>query len=367
MSLRCGDEARVLRAGGGKDGESLWYRIAQERRIGSKRYLMQVHKVGFFVVLALAASFAIFVGVAVVGGFYKVVSIILSSNLYLYSLAFALVIAGYVLRFGKWSYYMRLARLRIALRKSVAVYMSLYSMDITPGRLGRLLVAYTLSRVTKTKMAAVVPVVIMDIFTDFAGIAVLALAMALLFHSYLIYVLIFDALLMLPFLVILNRWFFDLARKLLGGNSLFKRIVKHGERYYLSQSALNAPRSYAVSMLFTLPSTFINGMALYLTLLAVGVKTARLLPSEMVFSVTQIFGMVSGSPGNIGVTDAALIALVSSTFKLSVAVSSAVAIMSRFATLWLMTLIGAVFLAYTLRYWKKRGVASRASGVRHAS
>lgn len=332
--------------------KSIWYKITHETSLSSKEYLKLVHRVSIFVVLALVVSLCIFIALALIGGFYRVVGIILSSNLLLYGLAGVAVLLGYLLRFFKWNYYMKWMKLRVPLKKSIAVYFSLYSMEITPGRIGRLLIAYTLNRITKVKVAKIIPIVTIDIFTDFLGVAVLATGAALLFHQYVLYVIIVSILLIIPFLVVLNRWFFDQAKKILKNTRFIKVLTDQGEAYYISQSKLNTPKTYLVSMLFTLPSEFMNGIALYFSLLAVGVKP-HLIATQFVYASTQVFGMITGSPGNIGVTDATLVAFIGSIFKLNFALSSAIAIMTRFATLWLMTVIGIIFLIYTLRYWKK--------------
>jgi uncharacterized protein (TIRG00374 family) len=64
--------------------------------------------------------------------------------------------------------------------------------------------------------------------------------------------------------------------------------------------------------------------------------------------------MVSTLPGSIGVADATIVTLTSSTFGISSALSSAATIMARIATLWFGVIIGVIFLIHTMKYWKEK-------------
>ncbi|EQD30932.1 hypothetical protein B2A_13911, partial [mine drainage metagenome] len=46
-------------------------------------------------------------------------------------------------------------------------------MNLTPGRIGRVVSAYTIDRVSNTHFVEILPIVSMDIFTDFLGFVVL--------------------------------------------------------------------------------------------------------------------------------------------------------------------------------------------------
>ncbi len=141
-------------------------------------------------------------------------------------------------------------------------------------------------------------------------------------------------------------------------NERFLKLFNiYGDEYFASQSILNTPKTYAISILVSVPAAFLNASALYFSLLAAHIKVS--LPViETIFIATSstIFGMITGIPGNLGVTDGSLVALISALFSLNLNVSSAVTIMFRFATLWFGVIIGGVFLIYTFRYWTNKDV-----------
>jgi uncharacterized membrane protein YbhN (UPF0104 family) len=339
--------------------QSVWYMITHTGELDKEEYMKLVKGATWFVGLGFAASFAVFIIIAFIGGIGTVVRTILDSNLYIYLLAFLAVFLGILLRFGKWQYYLKTLELKVPLKKNLIVYLSLYSMNITPGMLGRVLVAYTISRLTDVKISSVVPIVTMDIFTDFMGTAVVAILAAIYFHQYVLYVLGLDILLIIPYAFILNDWFYRVIKRIFRNRRFLEMFTLYGDEYFASQSALNTPKTYAVSMAATIPATVLSAMALYFTLLATGI-VPHVAGTIFIYTSAHIFGMATAIPGNIGVTDGALVALLGSTFHLSTGVASAVTIMTRFATLWFGISLGGVLLIYTFRYW---GPSKRAAGM----
>jgi uncharacterized protein (TIRG00374 family) len=329
---------------------SIWYTITNVNELSRAEYLKLIRRVALFVGLGFVASFVVFFVIAILGGIGNVVKTIENANPYFYLLAFAAVFAGYLLRFLKWLYYTRQLHLKVPLKKNFVIYMSQYSMNITPGKLGRVLVAYTLSRVTNIKTSNILPVVTIDIFTDFLGVGILALVAALYFDQFVIYVLAIDLVLMLPYLFILNDWFYRFIKKVFKKRRFIETFTLYGDEYFASQSTLNKPMTYLVSLAVTIPAAFLNAMALFFALLSIGLAP-HVIASAFIESSSNVFGMITGIPGNIGVTDGSLVALIGTLFKTSFATSSALTIMTRFATLWFGVLLGGIMLLYSFRYW----------------
>ncbi len=344
--------------------KSFWYSITHQTKLDKKSYLKLIHRVAIFVVGGCAASIIVFVLLAFFGGFFNVIGTISHAKLDIYLLAFASVLVGFLLRFIKWDYYIKLLGLKVPLRKNLAVYFSMYSMTITPGNIGRVVAAYTLNRITKIKFINIVPIVTIDIFTDFLGFAILAIVAAIYVHQYIAYIAIIDVVLLLPFLFVLNDWLYKRIKALLNRNKFIKMFTPYGEEYFASQNKLNTPKVYAISLLVTLPAAFLSSMTLYFSLMAIGVIPI-ISGSVFAYSTSAVFGMVTAVPGSIGVTDGSLVALVGSTFSLNAALSSAVTIMSRFADLWFGVILGTIFLLFTLRYWNPSKRKAAKAALRH--
>ncbi|MGC8478892.1 MAG: lysylphosphatidylglycerol synthase transmembrane domain-containing protein [Candidatus Micrarchaeia archaeon] len=332
---------------------SVWSDLKNKKEVSREEYIKIVKRVRYFIVAGLAASLAVFLGIALFGGIYKVSDIIASMNFYIYAIALLLVFVSYIIRFAKWDYYLKKLGLRVPLKENMMVYLSLYSMNITPGKIGRVVSAYTLSKISGIKVAKIVPAVTMDIFTDFIGFAVFALLFSIYAHRFVIYILAADIVLLLPFVFVTHDWLYQKLKnafKRFRRNQYFGLFSVYGDEYFSSQSDLNNFKTYAYSLLVTLPADFLVGLALFITLSSFGI-TAPIGATIFVYSSSQLFGMVSGLPGSIGVSDGTLVAMVGGVFNLNAMASSAATIMTRVATLWLGVLIGSAFLFYTLKYW----------------
>ncbi|MDE1868613.1 MAG: flippase-like domain-containing protein [Candidatus Micrarchaeota archaeon] len=332
---------------------SIWSSITKLKKVDREGYLKLIKRIRIFVTLAFIASAVVFIAIAVFGGIQNVVGIILSANLGIFALAFVCQFSGYLIKYWKWTYYLKRLGIKVPLRKNLMVYLSIYSMDITPGMIGRIVAAYTLRRITKIKFTHILPVVTMDIFTDFLGVGILAFIAAVWAKHFVLYVLLLDIVLVLPFLFLTNAWVFNFIKNKLKGSKFVKMFSLYGDEYYASQSVLNKHHVYLVSLAFTLPAAFLTSLTLYFSLVAVGVHP-QIGTSTFIWNSAQVFGMISAVPGNIGITDGTLVALLGTYLNLQSDVSSAVTIMSRLATLWLGFISGTIFLFYTMRYWKPK-------------
>ncbi|MDE1865461.1 MAG: flippase-like domain-containing protein [Candidatus Micrarchaeota archaeon] len=321
-----------------------------DKEMKKSEYINAISRFKHLIIITMVASVAVFIAVALFGGLSKVVSTIEGANAYLFAAAFVLVFAGMLTRFGRWSYCLKTLKIKIPFKKSFAAYMSLYSMDITPGRVGRIVAGYTINRVAHSKFMKVAPIITIDIFSDFVGFAILALVTSFVFHQFFWYVVVFVILLSISFVFLLHEGAYKLLRKSSFLRNAMNRFSSNINDYYSSQNLLNNKKVYVVALFYTIPAEIMDSMALYFSAVAISVK-AFAAQSVFIYSVAQIFGMVSTLPGSVGVTDGTMVLLLGSTLNINAALSSAITIMTRLSTLWFSVIIGMIFFVYTLRYW----------------
>jgi glycosyltransferase 2 family protein len=327
-------------------------------KLDKEQYVKLVKRFRMLAAFVLVGSLGVFLAVALFGGFSNVVGIIGRASPILYALAFVCVFFSFCFRYLKWNYYTKKLGLKVPHKKNFLVYLSTNGMAITPGNVGSVVAAYTLKKITGVRFSKIAPMITVQLFTDFFGFALFALAAALIIGRYIAYVVILDIVLIVPFLLIINPWLFNLLKKKKKKGNILKRVYRHARHYYISQNVLNNKKTYLVSLLFTTPADILNSMALYFSILAVGIKP-QIIKSIFVFSTSQIFGMITALPGGIGAADASFVALLGSTFKFGSATSSAITIMTRLATLWFGVALGIIALIYTIRYWSIETKRSR--------
>ncbi|BCS90907.1 MAG: TIGR00374 family protein [Candidatus Micrarchaeota archaeon] len=303
------------------------------------------------VVILLIVSLAIFVLIALLGNYSKIIGYIRSANLFFILLAILSVFFGYILRFFKWSYYLRKLNIKIKLLDNLATYLSLYAMNLTPGKLGRLLNAFIVKRLSNASSTEAASAIIMDIYTDFMGAAVLGIVLAIVLapgYYYIITVALIDIALISPYFILINNYTFSKIRKYIGRIRYVKRFRSIIIRYIIHQEKLNTIDTYITSIIFTVPAYLLNSFSLYFAFRALGINSS-IFKSSFVFTFAQLIGMVTGVPGNLGFTDISLVKLSQSLLSLSYNTAAAATIISRIASLWFGVVLGLILLTYLVR------------------
>ena len=281
-----------------------------------------------------------------------------SINLSYYFLALLCVFSSTLIGFPKWDMFVKKLKITIPWRQNLAIYMSMFSMDITPGRWGRAVAAYTLNRVTGLSFGKTFPAVVADILTDFLGFIVVALVSAFLVRSFTLVSIVISILLLIPFFFIYVKGPFDWIKKKLGNVRRLKGVFKVAELYFRSSRSLDLS-AYLYAMVFTIPSVILSSLALYFVILSFGINLGPdLLPTILfIYTSSLLIGMVTGIPGTLGVTDAALLGYLIAFFSaagITFGIASAIVIFFRIASMWFSEGWSTAFLAYTFRYWKIR-------------
>ncbi|MGB9732888.1 MAG: lysylphosphatidylglycerol synthase transmembrane domain-containing protein [Candidatus Micrarchaeales archaeon] len=321
------------------------------RRIKKIEYILGSILLGSLFVFGFIAASAILNEGA--GAF---ISTIKSMNLFYYSIALLIIFLSYALRFPKWEYYLKKLKVNIPRKKNFIIYLSMYSMDITPGRWGRAVVSYTINKLTKVRFSRTFPAVVADIFTDFLGFAIICVFFAFFVHRYVLVSLTITAILLLPFVFLYHEKPFVYLKSKLSRFKSLKSFFEVGELYFKNNKMLGRD-SYWYSMLYTVPSMFLNGLSLYFVMLSFGVDVgvANIPTVVFIFASSLIFGMITGIPANLAVTDGAMLSSLIAFFGgmgLNFGLASIITIFFRIASVWFVELFGFIALAYTFRYWR---------------
>ncbi len=329
-------------------------------------YRKRIKRAKYIISTVLVLSFIVFVVIAAAAvlnaGIDKIVGTLETINLWYLLAAFAVIFVSYVFRFPKWEQYMKRLNVHIPRTKNFLIYMSMYSMDITPGRWGRAVVSYTINRITGIRFANTFPAVVADIFTDFLGFAFLAVFMAFFVGRFQVLSVIITAILLIPFVFIYTKRLFKFFKRKMHRIRLFKSLFKHGEVYFKYNKLLDRG-VYAYSMLYTIPSMFINGFALYLVILSFGISLdPAFIPAVLfIYSSSLMLGLITGLPATMGVTDAALIGYLVLFFPtlITFATASLITIFFRIASVWFVEGFGFAALAHTMKYWNVKSAVER--------
>ena len=279
-----------------------------------------------------------------------------SVNLLYYGAAFLVLFSGYLIRFPKWELYIRRLKIRMDRRKNFVIYLSMYSMDITPGRWGRAIVSYTINRLKRVRFSRTFPAVVADIFTDFLGFLIVCLVAAFFIDKYVLVSLIIGFLLLLPFVFMYTKGPFEYFKRKLSRIERMRSFFEVGELYFHDKKRLGKD-VYLYSLIFTVPAVLLNSAALYLVIYSFGIHIGIVLFPTVVFIYTSslLLGMITGIPATLGVTDAALVGYLTlflAPLGITFALASAITILFRIISVWFVEGFGIVALIQSKKYWR---------------
>lgn len=252
------------------------------------------------------------------------------------------VLVNYALRFWKWGLYLDALAIRLPRRDSLLVFLSGFTMAITPGKLGELLKAFLVRQLTGTEVSRTASVVMAERLTDVAGVLLLAALGASAF-PYGGTFLAGTTLLVLASIVVLQAR--PVAYALLARVEhlpLLGRLAGPFRLFFDSSQILLALRILLPTILLSAASWFSECLAFYLIFLGLGLEHS-LLTATFVYAFASLAGALSMLPGGLGVAEGSLTGLL---VALGTPGPQAVAatLLVRVATLWLAVGLGTATL-----------------------
>lgn len=267
-----------------------------------------------------------------------------------------LVVLNYVLRYVKWEYYLRRSHIDdLNHRDSSLVFLSGFSMAMTPGKVGELLKAYLVHIRIGLPVARTIPIIFAERVTDAAAVLVLS-GVGLLLFRYGWPLFIIAVLLLVVLLAGLHNERF--GERLL---SLLQRTRVGRGRLVEMQTLLRSARNLLtptplISMLvLSVISWFFECIALWVILRSLGIDGgwSLLAAATFVFATSAWIGGLTLIPGGLGATEASAAALLVLTIDdpaMTGTTAAVATLLLRFATLWFGVAIGIIALLVTSRW-----------------
>ncbi len=268
--------------------------------------------------------------------------------------ALGLRLVNWALRFVKWHYYLGVVGVRdFSPVDSSALFISGFSLSISPGKVAELLKSFVLKNITGAPISETVPVIAAERLSD--GIAVLGLAaisiVVLAADRFWPVVLVslatmgagLGALQYRP----LSLWLLDRLIKL----PVLRRFATPVRALYESGYALFRPRVLLISTALGIVANFTDGVGVYLILLGVGAAPSSTLffQALLIISLSVVVGSMSGLPGGMGAAELSIGILMQELVGLDLASAGFVTLLARFIQLWF-----GVIVALGVAFWFRR-------------
>ena len=299
-------------------------------------------------ILALVLGLAVYLVLAIVSGLEDLRDALSGFDFFLIPAILGLVSLSYAVRFVRWTYYLRLLKVRVPLRANAAIFAAGLSMTISPGKLGEVLKSVFIKDVAGTPVSRTAPAVVAERATDGTGMILWGLLGALAFSFGPWLLLLFLALTGVGIAVLRSRRLSLLAEKALRKLPLLDRLAPHVGDFHGASNELLAFRPLVVASGISFLGWGLECAAVYLCALGVGAEEPFLVV-VFVFAVSSLAGAASMLPGGIGAAEAGMAGMFTAVAGLSGGLAVALTFIVRLTTLWFATLLGVAGLLLVRR------------------
>lgn len=264
-----------------------------------------------------------------------------------------LALLGWWLRGLRWHYYLRYLRWPVPFVASLWAFLASFALTATPGKSGEVVKAGLLRSRYQVPMADTAGVLLVERLGDLLAVLLLAAGGLTLLADAWLYVLICligvggitafitSERLYRPLFDWLGRW-----PRLKPVADKFLELLATGR-------SLLRPKPFVAGLAIALVAWTCEGLAFHLVLSGFGLDLP-VLTAFSIYGLATILGALSMLPGGVGGVEAGMIVLLAA---LGVAPSAAVApvLVNRFSTLWLISLLGFLFLGSWWLFVERRG------------
>lgn len=290
-------------------------------------------------ILALSLGVAVYLVLAIISGFEDLEAALADFRWSLVPVILGLVAFSYVVRFGRWSYYLKILDVRLPLGMNAAIFTAGLSMTISPGKLGEVLKSLFIRQVSGAPVARTAPAVFAERATDGTGMVAWGLLGALAFSFGPGALLLFLAATVAGIAVLRSKRLSLLAERVLLKLPVVHRLAPHVGDFHGASNELLSTRPLVVGTAFSFASWGLEILAVYLCTVGLGVSVPFLVV-VFIFAVASLAGALSFVPGGLGVAEAGLAGMFGRIAGLSGGNAVALTLVIRLATLWFAAILG---------------------------
>ena len=296
------------------------------------------------VVVGVAAGVAVYVGLSIWADARDVAAALSAFQWRLAALACLLAAGNYLVRFGRWQYYLRLLGIDVATRDSLTVFLAGFALTVTPGKLGEAIKAFLLRASHGHPVARTAPIVIAERVTDLVALLLLTLVGVFTFDSHVVdrRLLIAGAgLVAAGILVVSVDRLAELAIALVARVPGLRRLAPRLGEFHRSTAALLRPGPLVVATLIATASWSLECLAFWAVVRGFPGAVLGLRAAIFVYAAMTVAGALSFLPGGLGVTETGMVALVMRLGAgLTRGSAAAATFVTRACTLWFAVALG---------------------------
>jgi uncharacterized membrane protein YbhN (UPF0104 family) len=234
----------------------------------------------------------------------------------------------------------------------VLAFLASFALTATPGKAGEVVKAGLLRSRYGLAMADTTGVLLVERLGDVLAVLMLAAGGLTLFADARLYIVIcLIAVGGLSAVLVNERWYRALFARLAGLPRL-KPLADKGLALFETGHALLRPAPFGIGLALAIVAWVCEALAFHVILQGFGI-TLPVLTSFSIYGVSTLVGALSMLPGGVGGVEGAMLLLLA-TRGVEPAAAVAPIVLSRFSSLWLISLLGFVFMGIWWRVVERR-------------
>lgn len=296
------------------------------------------------ILISIAFGAAVYLIFSVYADFDKLISAFAGFNWLWLPVILSLSFLNYIFRFLKWHYYLNLLDIKLSYKRSFLIFLSAFTMSVTPGKMGEVLKSYLLKEENNTPVSKSAPIVLGERLTDFVSVVILCIIGSYFFNYAQTLILIIGLVFVATIVLLGSR---KASMKVIGFfekiNFLKKHILKIHNAYN-SIYIMVRIKPLLIATFISLISWSFECIGFYFVInlfAKSGGIEISILSATFIYAFSTLVGAIAMLPGGVGVTEASLTGLLVLS-KIPKDLSVASTIMIRLATLWFAVLVGIV-------------------------
>ncbi len=298
-------------------------------------------------VVSLVFALLVFVALAFYADAPRLVAAFAKFDWRFLPLAIAATLANYLLRFARWHYYLDVIGVKdVPRRDSLMIFLSGFSLTMTPGKLGEVLKSFLLKSRYGTPVSYSASIVVAERLTDVLAMVILAaagLAVYPLGIGALVVVLVVTAIFVV---LVQQRVLAERLLDLLARVPVIGRFAHLARNLYESAYLMLRAKPLLIAIALATAAWFGECVAFFIVLLGIGQSPTLLLllQATFIYAAASLFGAVSMLPGGLGATEGGMALLLQQIVAVAREEAVASTLIVRLCTLWFAVLLGVIAL-----------------------
>jgi glycosyltransferase 2 family protein len=308
------------------------------------------------ILISIVIGAVLYLAFSVYADLDKLLTAFLNFNWFWLPIILSFSFLNYIFRFFKWHYYVNILNIKLSYKTSFLIFLSAFTMSVTPGKMGEVLKSYLLKDENGTPVSKSAPIVIAERLTDFVSIVLLCLLGSIVFNYGQVLIIIIGLFFIFAIILLSIR---NISLKIIGFFSKINILKKHSNKIlvaYESVYTMVRIRPLIIATLISLISWFFECIGFYLVINIFSESSGlqiNILTATFIYAFSTLIGAIAMLPGGVGITEASLTGLLVFS-KIPKDISVASTIMIRLATLWFAVIVGVIAIFIFQRITNKK-------------